>query len=372
MADDDQSNDEQEWAEATQEFSEENDVEVKTPDKKEEPKKEEKKPEVEKKPEGEEPEKKSEKSEDEKEAEAKKEAKEAADKKAKEEADKKKSDEERANETPEQKAEREKKEADDAKKVEDDKKEGEEEAPTISPQEQAIRETRATQQEMAAEKKSMISDVKEKMFSDIKTEITDADGDPIRTIEDVKRLLNPNTGKPFTETEAATYLLQAQQKLRKDLDETEKQIEDIAEVNLSIRDQANNTREKYGPLFEAFKKSPNSDLNTLQQRLWAEYQETLVKDEKTGIITRAPVSLERFYDTSLAGYVKLADQLKADEEAKEKAAAKKKEAEKKAKDEAKAKNKGDREDIFSAGKTDSMDPDEKEWAQAGKDYYENN
>lgn len=231
------------------------------------------------------------------------------------------------------------------------------------PADTTVRDQRTLQREIAEDEKAMKSDIKEKLFSDVQAELTDSDGDPIRTIQDVQKLLNPNTGKPFTDEEAASYLLQAQRYLENQLKETDVKIQEIADVNLSIKDQADSVRDKYGQLLKAL---PN-----LQKQVWAAYEETLIKDEKTGIILKAPVNMQRFYDTALAGYMKLVERLEAEAKTKDEAEAKaKKEAADKKKEAEKTNKRGDREDIISTGKSDTTDPEEKEWEDAAKRHYE--
>lgn len=247
-------------------------------------------------------------------------------------------------ETEEEKTAREAKEAEEAAK-----NDGE-----VDPNKQA-REQRGIQRELAADETAMKEDIRKEMFSEVPTVLQDADGDQIRTIEDVQKLMNPNTGKPFTEEEAGSWLLQAQQHLNTQLQELEKQIEQIAETNISLKDQSDSIKGEYGELLKA---NPNN----IREKIWVEYEKTLKKDEKSGIIIEAPVSLESFYRAALAPYVELAKQLEAQAEAETKDS--KVEA-----DKAKTQNQTDRADITSGGKSDTRDDEEKEWDKAAKSYY---
>lgn len=215
-----------------------------------------------------------------------------------------------------------------------------------------VREQRAIQNEMLADETAVKDDIRKEMFDDVPTELLDADGDPIRTIEDVQKLMNPVTKKQFTEEQAAMWLLAAQQNLNKQLQDIERKTTEIASVNLSLKDESDIVNEKYGKLLET--------VPGLRKRVWAEYAKTLEKDEKTNIITKAPVSLEKFYDIALQGYAKLAEQMKASEEAEQKHAEEK----------ATIQSQSDRSDIYSAGKTDTTSGEDKEWAKAAKEYYE--
>lgn len=270
-------------------------------------------------------------------------------KKVEEEAAAKKLEEERANETPEQKTAREAKEAEEAAAAA--KPTAEQEAA------RAVRESRGIQRELAADEAAMKEDIRKEMFSEAQTELTDADGDPIRTVADVMKLHNPNTKKNFTEEEATMWLLQAQKHLSEKLQEVEGKVQQIAEVNITLKDQSDNIRSRYG---ELLKSNPNG----IREKLWDAFQKTLEKDPKTDIIIKAPVSLEDFYDTALAPYAKLAERLEEEAEAEDKA--------KKDKDEKeRGQTRSDRADVVAGASGDTRDAEEKEWDQAAKAYYAN-
>lgn len=264
-------------------------------------------------------------------------------KKAEEDAAAKKLEEERVQETPEQKAEREKKEAEDAKAAEEAK--AKEDDPTY-------RNQRAVQREIAADNRAMRDDIRKQMFSETSAQLEDADGDPIRTPQDVMKLMNPNTKKPFTEEEATVWLFQAQKHLEEQLVDTDKQIDQIADASIMVRDEADTIRTRYAELLK--------NIPELFKSVWTEYAKTLTTDEKTEIITKAPVSLEKFFDIALKPYADRAEELgKQDEE----------DAKKNKKTE-RTNTQSDRSDIIPGGKSDTMDAEEKEWEEAAKVVYE--
>lgn len=239
----------------------------------------------------------------------------------------------------------------------DDKKDGDEPAKSDTPEIDARRASRAYQQEV----EEVQADVRKAMFADSPTELRDADGDPIRSIDDVMKLINPRTNEPFTDEQAGAWLLSAQQAFnQKKADET-KRIEQIAEVNMDLKDQADILNKRYGNILKTEV--------ALRDRLWAAYQKTLIKDPKTNLIISAPVSLEEFYDLHLEPRAKAAETAQVDAT---KAAADAKAAEdaKKAKeDEDRAKKRADRSDIYAAGTNDNTDPDDKEWGAAHEAVY---
>lgn len=248
------------------------------------------------------------------------------------------------NETAEQKTEREKKEADDKAAAE----------AAANPPDAAAREARQTQREAQQQVEAVAKDVREKMFKDAPTVLQDADGDPITSIADVMKLVNPATNEGFTAEEAGMWLLAAQQQFNKNLAEMDKRINQIAETLVDVKDQADAITYKYGDLLKADE--------PLRDKLWAQYEKTLIKDPESGIITGAPVNMEEFYEIALAPYAKLAENMKnsnAEDDRKAKEAADKAEADRKAKERA------DRSDIFGRGNVDAnTDPEDKEWATA--------
>lgn len=201
------------------------------------------------------------------------------------------------------------------------------------------------------------------MYPNLPTELRDQGGDPIRSIEDVMRLINPQTGKKFeTEEEAGLWFLQANNQFKENISQIEKHIEQIAEVNVSLKDQSDVITGEFGELLN------HPDFKDKRAELWAEYAKTLKTDPKTGVITEAPISLEKYYRTTLEPYIHLARELEAREAATTGDAKAQAEADAKAKTEADAKrqqNRADRSPIYGGG-TDkgNENPEDKEWAEA--------
>lgn len=237
-----------------------------------------------------------------------------------------------------------------------EKKDGDDKGAAEQPSTTA-RDARVAARETAQATEQMKTDVRTKMFAETPTQLQDADGDPISTIGDVMKLINPRTGEAFTDEEAASWLALAQQQFDKNTAAVSKQIDDITNVNMAVKDEADAVNEKYGKFL--------TENTEIKDRLWAQYEKTLVKDEKSGIITKAPVSLEEFYDVALKSYMdanaateaKAADDAKAAEAAKIEA------------DKAKLQQRQSRSDIYGGGNTDTTDPEEKEWADAATEVF---
>lgn len=174
------------------------------------------------------------------------------------------------------------------------------------------RDTRASQREIAQERETMVNDVRAKVFDSVPKTLVDADGDPIRDITDVMKLINPRTitaenpqGRTFTEEEAGMFLLSAQQQFNKDMAELDKRVEQIAETNLDIKDDADTIRYKYGELLKVLP-DPDNPRKLYRDTLWEEFQKTLVRDPKSGVIIQTPMPLRTFYDRALAPYARQA------------------------------------------------------------------
>lgn len=252
---------------------------------------------------------------------------------------------EQPEETPEQKAEREAKEA-------------AAEPPRDAASE--ARESRNSARESIENFEAVKSDVRDQLYPDLPKTMVDADGDPINGPQDVAgKLINPVTEKPFTIEEAGMWYLAQSQAFNQRLAEVEKHVEQVTQVNIDLKDWSDAINAKYSEILQADPK--------LRNELWNDYEGTLVKDEKTGVITAAPVNLERFYERALSG--KLVEQQMAKEkaEAEERAA-----AEAKKQEEANRKReRKDRDDIYGGSQLDDADDDEKEWGQAAESYYGN-
>lgn len=286
-----------------------------------------------------------------------------ADETAKAAADKKAADDAaagRENETDEEREAREKKEAEEAEAAKNT--ETDEQAAARRERAQAAREARAIQRDSALETEAMQKDIVETMFKDNDGKLYDADGDEINGFEDVMLLRNPSTGKNFTEDEAAAWFLKATQHVQQERADAIEKAKEYAEVNVNIKDEADTIKEKYGD----FLADPKN--HTLRDEILQDYLDTLITDEASGVVIKAPVSMIRFYDRALKPYVEAQSTINSAEEARkaaeESAAAAKAEADK-------AKTRNDREDIFARGDSgrDTLTKEEQEWADAEKSYY---
>jgi hypothetical protein len=192
--------------------------------------------------------------------------------------------------------------------------------------------------------------------------LADADGDPIRGIDDVMKLVNPRTGQPFTEEQAGMWLLNANQNMRENLNEMSNQINEIASTGITMKEESEAVAWQYGELLKA--------MPDLQKDLWADYEKTLVKDPKTGIVTKAPISLQKFYERALTPYAELAQKLETDTGNPQQspntrqAPVTPQAPDRSSQEQARQQRRQDRSDIYGGGKVDDATDDDKEWGAA--------
>jgi hypothetical protein len=241
----------------------------------------------------------------------------------------------------------------DEKPKDDPKEEPDEKATTKEAIKEALQEIDDAKVSRSDRVDSLKKEVLETLYPEgLDRQLRDSDGDPITGIDDLTQLINPRTGELFTDEEAGSWLLSAQQKLNKDIETVENFIEQVAEVNTNITEGAERVAAKYGAILSADDK--------LRESLIAAYDKTLVKDPKTGVTISAPLTPEEFFDPILGP--RMTDKIAAEQAA---AAQAKADAEKAAKD-----GQSDRGDLKPSGKSDNLDPEDKEWATAIKEYEE--
>ncbi len=224
--------------------------------------------------------------------------------------------------------------------------------PVATPVEAPVVDAHQAQRQYVEDLNVMKTEVKQVVFKDVQTELKDVDGDPIRSVEDVMKLVDPRTGQAFTEEAAAIHLVQARQELSDRLNTMEKQVDQIASVNLAVKNQSDQINKKFGEILKA---KPE-----LAKQLWDQYSGTLKMSPDGSIVLEAPVSLADFYSTALAPYAELS---KVQQEAEA--------AKKQAEELSRKQQQTDRSDIYGAGNIDTTDDETKEWTQVAKEHYSN-
>jgi len=207
--------------------------------------------------------------------------------------------------------------------------------------------------EAEAETEAVRNDIRENLFSHVPREIVDKEGDVIRTVEDVMQRINPQTGEAFTEQEANFWLLSAQNKIDKGINEAEKEVERLVDLHNSIHEDLGYITSKYADLIKA---DP-----ARMKEIYSEWKQSLEVNAEHQIITKAPVSLRRTFDLALKGDLKLATENQARAEAEAKAQ----------KDQSRKQDHSDRSDVTAFGKSTAiLDDLEAGWDKAARDYYE--
>lgn len=217
-----------------------------------------------------------------------------------------------------------------------------EEDPTKKAVKEALQEIETDRSSRMAEIDSIKQAAMEKLYPNgIDRQLRDSDGDPITGIDDLTKLVNPATNDYFTEEEAGRWLLENQQRLNKEVEQAERYVEQVAEVNQNLNEGARRVHDKY-PEQMADEK--------IRTRLLDAYNKTLVKDPETGVIVKTPIDIEEFFDIALEN----------------RAVAPPPEPAPKPKPAP-----TERGDFKPKGNPDNdIDPDDKEWAMAYKEYEE--
>lgn len=199
-------------------------------------------------------------------------------------------------ETEVEKATREAKEAADAAAAE---------APKYATKDDVADALREYQSETQA-RVSKVTEAKEQIISKLHPEgidqnVYDDNGNLIKTAQEIvdRGLINPDTRDPFTYEEAASFMLQAQQKAAQNIKELNDWAEGIAETNISLMEGNARVMAKWG---ETLKTLPEETVKQLAET----YITKQVKfDEGNNYVVEVAMNPEEFYDMVMAPYTKL-------------------------------------------------------------------
>lgn len=191
----------------------------------------------------------------------------------------------------------------------------------------------------------------------IDRQLRDADGDPIKGIEDLTGvdpqtgqqvgagLINPVTGEVFTEDEAGRYILRGQQRLNEQVQLMEDQAFRIAETHLSLKESSERVEQEFGHIIDKLPKE-------VSEQIANAYIRTLHRDKKSGLVVGVPLDAYEFYSIALAGVKPLATPPQAPAAATPPPAPKPRS------------DKGDRADLSARGTPINMSKEEREWEDA--------
>lgn len=162
--------------------------------------------------------------------------------------------------------------------------------------------------------KKTTDQVIEKIYPEgIDQNIYDTNGNVIKTAQDIvdKGLLKEN-GEPYNYDEAASFMLQAQQKVAKNMEELNDWAEKVAEKNVNLYEGNLRVMNKWGDTL--------AELTQQEREAIADaYMQTLTFDETNSYITEMKLTPEQYYDITLAPYTKLNTALEAQKKLEEEA-----------------------------------------------------
>lgn len=193
----------------------------------------------------------------------------------------------------------------------------------------AMREEQQARDNAVAERQTFEGQVRSQLRESLKLDSTYTtvaldDGTPITSVEQLTQVINPATDEPYTREEAATLLLDARKIVDDNLKAYEQRVDELTDLNVNFKEQADEVDRKYGDILKAF---PD-----VAKDLLAAYQKTFTMSEDGKYVTNVPISPMEFYAPVLGKFRIATDQV-VQKEADEKAAAEKAEREAKAKEE---------------------------------------
>lgn len=191
-----------------------------------------------------------------------------------------------------------------------------------------LREEAQTREETTAERQSFAGQVRNELKEALKldsdyTTVKLEDGTVIESVSQLTNIINPETNENYTREEAAQMLLQAQQTISENIQAVERRVDQLTDLNVSFKEEADRVQELYGDLLK--------EMPEVAEDLLKAYQKTFTVDKDNGFVTNITISPLEFYGAALKPYQTQANQLAEQRRAEEAAAAKAKaEAEAKA------------------------------------------
>ncbi len=127
------------------------------------------------------------------------------------------------------------------------------------------------------------------------------DGTPINSVSQLTQVINPETQEPYTREEAAQLLLEAQQIVRDNLADYDRRVDELTDLNLTFKEEADRVDALYGDILEAF---PD-----VAKDLMDAYKKTFQTNEDGTYVTNVPISPLEFYGPALRPYRNATDQI---------------------------------------------------------------
>lgn len=171
----------------------------------------------------------------------------------------------------------------------------------------AIRESQKEQADSQAMRTQLRDEARSAFYPEgVEKPIVDSDNNPINGAHDmVGKIINPETNEPFTYDEARVWWDRAKSEQDRRIEEAEQYIDAVAETNQSLVEGEAIVMAKYGAMLS------QPEYQDVAKRAYEGYQRILVKDKKTGIVIKAPMSVVEYYDLVMQPYLTVSQQKQA-------------------------------------------------------------
>jgi len=174
----------------------------------------------------------------------------------------------------------------------------------------AMREEAVEREKAATERTTFAGKVRDDLKEALKldstyTTVTLDDGTPIQSVAQLTQVINPETAEPYTREEAQSLLMDARRIVDENLASYEKRVDELTDLNVNFKEEADRVDELYGDIFKAFPEEAKGWL--------AAYQKTFKLSEDGSYVENVPISPLEFYKPILAPYRNATDQLKQQE-----------------------------------------------------------
>lgn len=169
----------------------------------------------------------------------------------------------------------------------------------------AMREEEQARETATAERQSFSGQVRSNLKEALKLDSTFTtvaldDGTPINSVEQLTKVLNPETDEPYTREEAATLLLDARKIVDENVAAYEKRVDDLTDLNVSFKEQSDEVDRLYGDVLKAF---PDVAKDLLEA-----YKKTFKTDDDGKYVTDVPIPPMEFYGPALRPFRNATDQ----------------------------------------------------------------
>lgn len=171
---------------------------------------------------------------------------------------------------------------------------------------QALREEQEQRESETNQRTTYAGQVRDDLKEALKldstfTQIALEDGTPITSVSQLTQVMNPETDEPYTREEAAQMLLQAQQIVSENVAAYEKRVDELTDININFKEEADRVDELYGDILRSF---PD-----VAKDLLTAYQKTFKTSADGSYVEEVPISPLEFYGPALKPFRTATDQV---------------------------------------------------------------